>query len=250
MVKIIQLFISDKVTVFKRRLFWLYKLSISDLGKSMSIEFPVIREGAGNLTIGDYGYLGKLSNIGIAKDSKLIAKNNFHMGRRSTILLSNQTCLNIGSHFKLGEGSRLFVNANWNFGDDVKIETNCSIFTREPHGSGKLIIGQGSHIGDFTIIDLVEDVLIGREVAIGPNCILYTHDHVYIDKLKPAWKGGIVSNPIIIEDGAWIGSGVTILPGVTIGKRAVVAAGSVVTKNIDAETIWGGIPAKLIKTIE
>ena len=65
----------------------------------------------------------------------------------------------------------------------------------------------------------------------------------------PAWKGGLVSHPVTVEDGAWVGSGVTILPGVTIGKRAVVAAGSLITKSVESNTIVGGIPAKLIKRI-
>jgi acetyltransferase-like isoleucine patch superfamily enzyme len=54
---------------------------------------------------------------------------------------------------------------------------------------------------------------------------------------------------IIIDDGSTDGSGVTLLPGVTIGKRAVIAAGSVVTKSVEAESIYGGVPAKFIKRI-
>jgi acetyltransferase-like isoleucine patch superfamily enzyme len=56
--------------------------------------------------------------------------------------------------------------------------------------------------------------------------------------------------PIIIEDGAWIASGVTILPGVTIGKHAVVASSAVVTKSLEGYAVYGGIPAKLLRKIE
>jgi len=249
MFSIIRAFISDFVSTITRRLFWFYKLSSSNLGKSIKIEFPVIREGAGVLTLGDYSYLGKLSNLGIGENARLKTDNNTHIGTKSIILINKNSSLVIGSNFKLGEGARLFVQNNWQFGNQVKIETNCAIFAREPNATGNLIIGDGSHIGDYTIIDLVNHVTLGREVAIGPNCTLYTHDHEYMNKEVAAWKGGLISKPITIEDGAWVGSGVTILPGVVIGKRAVIAAGSVVTKNVEAESIYGGIPAKLIKKI-
>jgi acetyltransferase-like isoleucine patch superfamily enzyme len=149
----------------------------------------------------------------------------------------------------LGEASRCFVQNDWLIGNNVKIETHCAVFARESEKSGKLVIGNNSNIGDHTIIDLVDDLTIGNDVAIGPNCTLYTHDHIYDDINLPAWKGGIISKPIIIEDGAWVGSSVTILPGITIGKRAVVAAGSIVTKNVETNCIYGGNPAKLIREI-
>ncbi|MEE1149502.1 MAG: DapH/DapD/GlmU-related protein, partial [Methanobrevibacter sp.] len=57
-------------------------------------------------------------------------------------------------------------------------------------------------------------------------------------------------SPVHIKDKAWIGSNATILPGVTIGEGAIVAAGAVVTKDVMAKTIVGGVPAKLIKKIE
>lgn len=249
MIKLLKLFIVNKITILKRRVFWLYKLSVSNFGNSMTIDFPVIREGAGSLTLGDHSYLGRLSNLGIGKGAKLRALNNTHIATKSTILIKNSCKFEIGTNFKLGEGSRLYVQSNWDFGNHVKIETHCSIFPREPNASGKLIIGHGCHIGDYTIIDLVNDVTMGDNVAVGPNCTLYTHDHEYGNMDFAAWKGGIVSKPIKIEDGAWIGSGVTILPGVIIGRRAIIAAGSVVTKNIPSGTLWGGIPARLIKTI-
>ncbi|MBV4357845.1 hypothetical protein KTO63_11845 [Parasegetibacter sp. MAH-26] len=53
--------------------------------------------------------------------------------------------------------------------------------------------------------------------------------------------------PITIEDGAWIGSRVTILPGVTIGEKSIIAAGAVVTKDVEPYTLVGGVPAKIIK---
>jgi acetyltransferase-like isoleucine patch superfamily enzyme len=60
----------------------------------------------------------------------------------------------------------------------------------------------------------------------------------------------MICKPIVIKRNAWIGAGATILPGVTDGENAVVAAGAVVSKDVPANTVVGGIPAKILKTIE
>jgi len=156
----------------------------------------------------------------------------------------------IGDYFKLEQGSRLFIQKDWRIGDQVQIATNCALFSRESPSAGILSIGNNTHIGDNTIIDVADDVTIGDTVAIGPNCVIYSHDHGYESDAAAAWKGALITRPVIIEDNAWVGSGVTILPGVTIGERAVVAAGSVVTKDVEANSVYGGIPALKIKDIQ
>jgi acetyltransferase-like isoleucine patch superfamily enzyme len=60
----------------------------------------------------------------------------------------------------------------------------------------------------------------------------------------------LITKQIVIKRNAWIGAGATILPGVTVGENSVVAAGAVVSKDVPANTIVGGIPAKIIKSIE
>ena len=67
--------------------------------------------------------------------------------------------------------------------------------------------------------------------------------------VTPNERQSLVPGPIHIKKNAWIGAGATILPGVTIGENAVVAAGAVVSKDVAANTIVGGIPAKIIKSI-
>ena len=234
---------------FIRNIFWLYKLSTSEFGARLKIEFPVIREGKGKFSMGNDSFIGYKAEIGVGENASLNIGNNSLLESESTILINKNCNFLIGDNFKIGKAAKFYVQNNWVFGNNVKIETYCAIFAREPDRAGKLTIGNNSNIGDYTIIDLVDDFHIGNDVAIGPNCTIYTHDHIYTDKNLPAWKGGLISKSIHIEDGAWIGSGVTILPGVSIGERAVVAAGSVVTKNVVANSIYGGIPAKLIKTI-
>ncbi|MDH7911517.1 acyltransferase [Winogradskyella sp. SYSU M77433] len=232
-----------------RKLFWFYKLNNISFGKSPKITFPIKVEGQGKINIGNNAVLGRMTNFGIGKSAKLTIGNKCITEDDATIIIDTNFSLVTGQNFKLGRNARLYVKSDWVIGDNVSIETYCSIFAREPEKSGKLVIGNDTNIGDYTIIDLVDDVIIGDTVAIGPNSTLYTHDHIYSDKNVAAWKGGLIKKPIRICDGAWVGSGVTILPGVTIGERCIIAAGSVVTKSTQPNAIYGGVPAKLIKNI-
>jgi acetyltransferase-like isoleucine patch superfamily enzyme len=247
--KIILSYIKHFLNRIIRKSYWLYKLSKISFGKGAQLNFPIEIEGKGEIVIGSKSVLKKNVKIGVGENSSYEVGDNVLLENGSVILIDKGNKFKVGDNFKLGSNARLFVKNNWVFGNNVKIETYCSVFAREPHKTGKLLIGNNSNIGDYTIMDLVDDILIGNDVAIGPNSTLYTHDHIYTDKNLPAWKGGLVSKRIVIEDGAWVGSGVTLLPGVTIGKRAVIAAGSVVTKSVEANTIHGGIPAKFIKNI-
>lgn len=86
-------------------------------------------------------------------------------------------------------------------------------------------------------------ITIEDNVLIGPKVNLITTNH----PSNPLERKATISNPILIKKGAWIGVGATILPGVTIGENAIVAAGAVVSKDFPNDVIVGGIPAKVIK---
>ncbi|GAB3992327.1 hypothetical protein GCM10028807_25170 [Spirosoma daeguense] len=112
--------------------------------------------------------------------------------------------------------------------------------------------GVGSvEIGDNTLVG-IGGVVIGP-VTIGSNVILAQHvvlsglNHVYEDVRMPIRDQPVTMNRIIVEDDCWIGANVTITAGVTIGRHAVVAGGSVVTRNVSPYTIVGGNPAKVLK---
>lgn len=81
---------------------------------------------------------------------------------------------------------------------------------------------------------------------IGHNVVLATVNHA----LEPNQNRKNFYAPILIENDVWIGSNVTILPGVKIGQGSVVAAGAVVTKDVESYVVVGGVPAKLIKRIQ
>ena len=94
----------------------------------------------------------------------------------------------------------------------------------------------------------VNKIIFGDNVMVGPRASFYTAGHPIDPTIRTAELE--FGTPIIVEDNVWIGGSATILPGVTIGKNAIVAAGAVVTKDVPANTIVGGNPAKVIRKID
>lgn len=88
-------------------------------------------------------------------------------------------------------------------------------------------------------------ITIEDDVLIGPKVNLITTGH----PISPADRKATISNPIVIKKNAWLGAGVTVMPGVVIGENSIVAAGAVVTKDVPQNAIVAGVPAKVIKTI-
>ena len=88
-------------------------------------------------------------------------------------------------------------------------------------------------------------IWIGDNALIGHNAVLATLNH----DPDPAKRANLIPAKIVIGKNVWLGANVTVLPGVTIGDGAIVAAGAVVTRDVPANTVVGGVPAKVIKTI-
>jgi len=124
---------------------------------------------------------------------------------------------------------------------------NVALFTPIYLNYGKhLNIGKNVFINfDCTFLAL-GGITIEDDVLIGPKVSLITENH----PLEPQLRKGLIGKSILIKRNAWIGANATILPGVTIGENAVVAAGAVVSKDVPDNVVVGGIPAKIIKTIE
>jgi acetyltransferase-like isoleucine patch superfamily enzyme len=109
---------------------------------------------------------------------------------------------------------------------------------RFPQG---LIIGSGSSIGHRAVLDARRGLTIGKNVVLSTDVMIWTLHHDYNDINFVE-----IGAPVQIGDYAWLGSRSIILPGITIGEGAVIAAGSVVTKNVEPYCVVGGIPAKFI----
>jgi acetyltransferase-like isoleucine patch superfamily enzyme len=89
-------------------------------------------------------------------------------------------------------------------------------------------------------------ITIEDDVLIGPKVNLITENH----PTNPSNRKSLLCKPIVIKRNAWIGAAATILPGVTVGENAIVAAGSVVTKDVPSNTLVAGVPAKKVKRID
>lgn len=124
-------------------------------------------------------------------------------------------------------------------GNDVNIERN-AYFTPG------LILGDRSGIG--IDCEIYGPVTIGRDVMMGPEVVIYTSGHNFgRTDIPMIEQGSTFPKPVNIGDDVWIGRRVMIMPGVNIGDGCVIAAGAVVTKNVPAYSMVGGVPAEIIK---
>ena len=117
-----------------------------------------------------------------------------------------------------------------------------------PHAG--IQIGQDSLVGEYSVIRGQGGVKIGDRVYTSPYCQVIAVNHVFDDPNRPFVEQGITAEGILIDDDVWIGAGAIITDGVRVGKGAVVAAGAVVTEDVPAHTVVGGVPARVIRKID
>lgn len=113
-----------------------------------------------------------------------------------------------------------------------------------PHN---LYIGDNVYFNRNVFITARAKITIGNNVLIGPNTVMNSGNHLYSDPQTPICLQGHVSKEIIIEDDVWIGANATILCGVKIGRGSVVAAGSVVNRDIPPYSVVAGVPARKVR---
>jgi acetyltransferase-like isoleucine patch superfamily enzyme len=110
-----------------------------------------------------------------------------------------------------------------------------------------LKIGNNSAVGAYSFLGAQGGITIGNDVIMGPRVSFHAENHIYEDTAVPIRLQGETRRGIVVEDDCWIGAGSIILDGVHIGMGSVVAAGSVVTKDVPAFSIVAGVPAHVIK---
>ncbi|WCM26957.1 sugar O-acetyltransferase [Sphingomonas sp. QA11] len=113
-------------------------------------------------------------------------------------------------------------------------------------GGENIRVGRNVFINqNCTLYDL-GGIDIGDDVMIGPNVSIITSGH----PVEPSRRrDGVIAKPVVIERNVWIAAGATIIGGVTVGENAVVAAGSVVTRDVPRNSLVGGNPARVIRSI-
>ncbi|MCL3779145.1 acyltransferase [Prolixibacteraceae bacterium JC049] len=174
----------------------------------------------------------------LGKRIKAIGRNfDFYMNGKSKIQIDKMTkvsdycklylansCLRSGRNFEIKRGALLQLN------------------------DATIIVGENTCIGKRAEINARgAKIEIGNCVRMASNVFITTSNHRF-DRIDiPIYKQGFSSADIRIEDDVWIGQNVIILPGVRIGKGAVIAAGTVVTKSVASYSVVAGVPAKIIK---
>jgi len=137
--------------------------------------------------------------------------------------------LRIGDHSGIGAFSRVIVSTSFNnIGEFIHIGNNVGI-------------GEFAYLGGGGGLTIGDDCIVGQYFSCHPE------NHYYINTKKLIRDQGVSRQGISIGKNCWIGSKVTVLDGVKIGDNCVIAAGAVVTKNMPADSVIGGVPAKILK---
>lgn len=140
---------------------------------------------------------------------------------------------------------RLYRLVGLEIGRGAFIMGNLDLISGRPRMYEKLVIGRGSVVGNRVTINVDAPVRLGKNVSIGPNVLIYTGSHT-IGPGSNRRVGDVVGRPVTIEDGSWVGLAAVILPGVTVGRGSVVAAGAVVSEDVPPHTYVEGNPARVV----
>ena len=151
-----------------------------------------------------------------------------------------------------GRGSKIYRSVRmdtppyrtFSLGRQSVVESYCCI----NNAVGDVVIGDHTRIGIHCTV--IGPVTIGSHVNLAQGITATALNHNFEDTGKRIDQQGVSTNPVVIGDDVWIGANAVVLPGVTIGKHCVVAAGAVVTKDVPDFTVVGGVPAKILKTLK
>jgi acetyltransferase-like isoleucine patch superfamily enzyme len=151
-------------------------------------------------------------------------------------------------------------------GDNVVLEQHCRLWANGKEASitigenttiypyallkcnrGKIVLGQGCSVNDYSILYGYGGITIGDDVHIAAHTVIVASEHDYRLLGRENFSEDMRGKGIVIEDNVWIGANAVVLDGVTIGKGSVIGAGAVVSRDIPADSIAVGVPARVIK---
>jgi len=144
---------------------------------------------------------------------------------------------------------RLSGERRMSVGSGVFVGAGCWFQVLEGESDGvALSIGDGSAIAGYCVLSAAASIRLGRDVALARNVYIADHTHAYDDPTRPIHAQGITQvKPVEIDDGAWLGENVVVLPGVRIGRGSVVSANAIVTKDIPDHALAIGAPARVVR---
>ena len=146
---------------------------------------------------------------------------------------------------------------NISIGDDCRIDRGTQLSTYSSRGdqcfNPEIIIGNGCGIGAYSHLTAVNGIYIGNNVRMGKSILITDNAHGASRRdlldMSPRYRPLYSKGPVHIEDNVWIGEKSSIMPGVTVGRGAIIAANSVVTHDVPPYSVVGGNPAKIIKQL-
>jgi acetyltransferase-like isoleucine patch superfamily enzyme len=185
---------------------------------------PFLKRSSGLLFMG--------SHVKVRHGYQLTAGKNLILGDHVSIDALSDNGITLGDQVSIARDSILFCT-----GIIAQKGTGITIGDRTGIGARAFLAGQGG-------------ITIGNDVITGPNIQVFSENHNFSDLTQTIKEQGVTKQPTVIGNNCWLGGGITILAGVTIGDGCVIAAGSVVTKSIPANSIVAGVPAKVIKSRE
>jgi maltose O-acetyltransferase len=153
----------------------------------------------------------------------------------------------VGSRVRLAGRPRVSARGTLIVGDRVRIDSIIARVELTTDPGGTLEICDRAFINAGCSIAATKLVRIGEDALIGPHCILIDNAYHHVDPDRRLERPE--SAAIVLEPNVWLGARSIVLPGVTIGEGACVAAGSVVTKDVAPRTLVGGAPAKFIRQL-
>lgn len=164
----------------------------------------------------------------------------FLVGRRAQI--SHGRNIRVGYNVKIEDNCEIhgLCSEGLVLGDNVTISRGAMIRPSSYYGGdlGKgFEIGEHSSIGPYSYVGCSGKIIIGKNVMIGPKCSLFAENHNFSDISSPIKSQGTNRKGIAIQDDCWLGSGVIVLDGVTIGHGSIIGAGTLVSKDIPPSSI-------------
>lgn len=169
------------------------------------------------------------------------------------VALHNKSYISLGRRCIIEDGAEIqgISHRGITLGNKVTIGSGAMIrpsgYYSGDIGDG-LVVGDNTSIGPLNYIGCSGFIRIGSNVMMGPRVSLYAENHNFADTARPMKFQGVTRETITIEDDCWLGSHSVVLAGVAIGRGSIVAAGSVVTKNVPPFSIVAGAPARILRS--
>jgi acetyltransferase-like isoleucine patch superfamily enzyme len=218
------------------------------VGHGTKIAWDVHCSSTGQVVLADNVFIASNTMIRCGLGARIEVGSHTRVGRNCILQAAPGQILSIGECVEIGDHVLMSSIAGITIGDDSRVQNHVEVGPQEDIGRGRLKAGRRVFISDHSKLDLCADITIEDEVAISPFCSIYTHNHTAIAGTL-IWNNEKKFAPIRIGYGTWIGHGASIMPGVEIGRNSIIGALSVVTKSVGAETVVGGVPAKIIRYI-